>query len=578
MKRILILLASLFLLSSSAWAAGTLKVTTPNGGEEWIVGKSYAVKWSKGNAGATVKIQLLKSGKHYKWVSKKTKNDGKHTWKIPTTVVTGSAYKIKITSTTKKTVTDSSNKNFKITKVTLKLTTPNSGQKWSTGKKYTIKWNKGNAGAKVKIQLLKNGKAYKWISKSTANDGKHAWKIPSDVATASTYKIKITSYYLDLKVITDTSNRTFTITSKPKVSLSCTPSSASEKGGKFTCTVSLSKSTTKSVKVKLAYSGTATAGTDYSGHHASRTIPKGKTSTKWKLTGKTDSKTKGNETIVINVTSVTNATEKGTQKASLVLTEKNSPIPIKVTSPNGGESWTAGKTYTIKWDKGDGGAYVNIQLFLFGKGSPSNSEWISKKTKNDGNHLWKIPTTVKAASAGYSIKISSKTKKSINDTSNKTFTITGLPPPPSTFELTSSAFGNNGNIPEKYSCDNGLLIDVSPPLAISGIPDGTKKMVILMNDDNVAWDHWGLYNIPPATTLICEGCVPSGTLQGKNSFGGTGYGGPCPPSDHSYTFTLYALDQASNLGAGATNSAVYDAIKNNIIEKTTLVGCYPNCP
>ncbi len=71
MKRSLILLASLFLLSSSAWSAGTLKVTTPNGGQKWTAGKSYAVKWSKGNAGATVKIQLLKSNKHYKWVSKK---------------------------------------------------------------------------------------------------------------------------------------------------------------------------------------------------------------------------------------------------------------------------------------------------------------------------------------------------------------------------------------------------------------------------------------------------------------------------------------------------------------------------
>jgi hypothetical protein len=116
MNRILILLASLFLLSSSAWSAGTPKVITPNGGEKWTTGKSYAVKWTKGNAGATVKIQLLKSNKHYKWISKKTKNDGKHTWKIPSTVVTSSAYKIKITSTTKKTVTDSSNKNFKITK------------------------------------------------------------------------------------------------------------------------------------------------------------------------------------------------------------------------------------------------------------------------------------------------------------------------------------------------------------------------------------------------------------------------------------------------------------------------------
>ena len=109
-------MTGLFLLSSSAWSAGTLKVTTPNGGQKWTTGKSYQIKWSKGTAGAKVKIQLLKDGKDYKWISKSTKNDGKHTWKIPSTVATASTYKVKITSTTKKTVTDSSNSNFKITK------------------------------------------------------------------------------------------------------------------------------------------------------------------------------------------------------------------------------------------------------------------------------------------------------------------------------------------------------------------------------------------------------------------------------------------------------------------------------
>jgi len=184
-------LASALLLSSSAWSAGTLKVTTPNGGQKWTTGKSYAIKWTKGKAGATVKIQLLKSNKHYKWISKKTKNDGKHTWKIPSTVVTSSAYKIKITSVKNKKIFDTSNKTFKITKTggggggTLKVTTPNGGQKWTTGKTYQIKWSKGNAGAKVKILLLKNGKAHKWIAKSTKNDGKHVWKIPANIATAS---------------------------------------------------------------------------------------------------------------------------------------------------------------------------------------------------------------------------------------------------------------------------------------------------------------------------------------------------------------------------------------------------------
>jgi hypothetical protein len=101
---------------SSSLAAGTLKVTTPNGGQKWKTGKKYLVKWTHKNAGAKVKIQLLKSGKHNHWISKSTNNDGKYTWTIPATIKTGAAYKIKITSISKKTVTDTSNKNFSITK------------------------------------------------------------------------------------------------------------------------------------------------------------------------------------------------------------------------------------------------------------------------------------------------------------------------------------------------------------------------------------------------------------------------------------------------------------------------------
>ena len=60
MNRILILLASLFLVSSSAWSAGTLKVTTPNGG----IGS--AGKYAAGG------YKICKTGsKKLKWSSKK---------------------------------------------------------------------------------------------------------------------------------------------------------------------------------------------------------------------------------------------------------------------------------------------------------------------------------------------------------------------------------------------------------------------------------------------------------------------------------------------------------------------------
>ena len=126
----------------------------------------------EGNAGTYVKIQLLKLGEAYKTIKARTKNDGRHRWKIPSSVKTGSTYTIKITSKTNSAVSDSSNKVFTITKATgatgaLKLTTPNGHESWTVGKRDTITWDKGDGKGKVKIELLKSGEAYKTIKART---------------------------------------------------------------------------------------------------------------------------------------------------------------------------------------------------------------------------------------------------------------------------------------------------------------------------------------------------------------------------------------------------------------------------
>ena len=301
--------------------ANSLKVTTPNGGEKWTTGKSYAIKWKR-KKGYTVRIRLLKSGKHYKWISKKTKNDGKHIWKIPATVATGSAYKIKIIFKGNKKIFDTSNKNFKITNAdSLEVISPNGGETWKKGSVVSIKWEKGSIGGKVGVYLYKSGKRYRTITVNTANDGKESWTVPTTLATGSAYKVRVQSKTTPTN--SAFSDRNFTI-SAPIVTLSCNASSASESGGKIACTLELSSSTTKTVKIKTAYSGSATAGTDYSGNKTTHTISAGKTSTSWTLTGKSDTKTEGDETIVINVTSVTNAKESGTQRESITLTDSES--------------------------------------------------------------------------------------------------------------------------------------------------------------------------------------------------------------------------------------------------------------
>src|SRR6185369_4493327 len=95
-----------------------------------------------------------------------------------------------------------------------------------------------------------------------------------------------------------------------------------------------------------------------------------------------------------------------------------------------------------------------------------------------------------------------------------------------TLSLSSTAFADGGNIPERYTCDGERQL--SPPLLIDGVPDVTKSLALIMDDPDIpqaikqsrgidVFDHWTLYNIPPETRSLPEGAI-IGT-PGLNSAG-----------------------------------------------------------
>jgi len=198
--------------SNFAIVAGTLTVKSPNGGEKWVRGTTHALTWSSsGSPGAYVKIELMKGGVLNKIIVSSTANDGSYSWTIPSTQTAGTDYKIRITSTTYSSISDSSNSNFAIVIGTLTVTSPNGGESWKRGTTHTITWSKsGSTGSYVKIELLKGGVVNKVIASSTANDGSYSWTIPSTQTAGTDYKIRITS--TTYSSISDSSNSNFYIT------------------------------------------------------------------------------------------------------------------------------------------------------------------------------------------------------------------------------------------------------------------------------------------------------------------------------------------------------------------------------
>ncbi|MCA9366612.1 YbhB/YbcL family Raf kinase inhibitor-like protein [Candidatus Kaiserbacteria bacterium] len=156
---------------------------------------------------------------------------------------------------------------------------------------------------------------------------------------------------------------------------------------------------------------------------------------------------------------------------------------------------------------------------------------------------------------------------------------------PMSLTLTSPVFTNNGMIPSEYTCDGA---NTMPPLEISGVPEGTVSLVLVMDDPDIPtavkermgiekFDHFAVYNLSPDThTLTADNL--SGTL-GLNGRGEAVYTGPCPPpeyepTEHRYIFRLYALSGHLNFIKAPTLDELETAASGMAIANAELTGRY----
>jgi Raf kinase inhibitor-like YbhB/YbcL family protein len=142
-------------------------------------------------------------------------------------------------------------------------------------------------------------------------------------------------------------------------------------------------------------------------------------------------------------------------------------------------------------------------------------------------------------------------------------------------KITTTVFQEGGNIPSKFTCDGA---DANPPLRFEGVPAEAKSLALIVDDPDAPgglFTHWLVWNIDPKTTAVEENGAPSNSLQGKNDFGKSGYGGPCPPSGtHRYFFKIFALDRQLDLAAGSKRAQLDAQMRGHIIAQGELMGRY----
>lgn len=167
-------------------------------------------------------------------------------------------------------------------------------------------------------------------------------------------------------------------------------------------------------------------------------------------------------------------------------------------------------------------------------------------------------------------------------------------PAPQLFTLSSPAFSDDGSLPLKYA--GGALCgkdsrggNISPPLAWSNPPAGTKSFAVVMIDPDgrrgLGSVHWVTYGIPVTRMALPEGAgdpAASDMVGGKNSRGTLGYTGPCgPPVDapHHYVIDVIALDLPPGaLQAGLSRDQLLTAIAGHSLGPASLVVRYRRTP
>lgn len=171
-----------------------------------------------------------------------------------------------------------------------------------------------------------------------------------------------------------------------------------------------------------------------------------------------------------------------------------------------------------------------------------------------------------------------------------------------------------------------LSDNLSPHLAWSGAPSGTRSFAIVCMDPDVPSEaddvnqegktlpadmprvdfcHWAMVDVPAevtelATGACCQGVTPKGkqnppgpdgTRQGLNDYTNFmagdpdmagnyfGYDGPCPPWNderlHHYVFTVYALDTDKlDLPESFTGHDVVEAVEGHVLDQARITGTY----
>ncbi|MFO7966158.1 MAG: YbhB/YbcL family Raf kinase inhibitor-like protein [Archaeoglobaceae archaeon] len=132
------------------------------------------------------------------------------------------------------------------------------------------------------------------------------------------------------------------------------------------------------------------------------------------------------------------------------------------------------------------------------------------------------------------------------------------------------------SFPQEHTCDGD---NISPEIKISGIDmENAESIAVVIEDPDAPqgiFTHWVIWNIEPTDTIPAdipqqaEVNAPISAVQGENSFGNTGYSGPCPPEgeEHTYNVEVFVLSKKLDLPAESTRADFESSLTGYVSQK-----------
>ncbi len=287
---------------------------------------------------------------------------------------------------------------------TVTVTSPNGGEIWNTGTTQAVTWTSDIVG-NVRIVLLKNGVQYSLIASAVPNNGSLNWLIPAGITSGANYAIKISECANPL--VSDVSDANFTLNGGGGSIVTVT----APNGGEIwtagsTNTITWTSDVVGNVRIVLLKNGIQYA-------LIASVVPNAGTYS-WLIPAGISAGTD----YTVKISSCTNVLISDVSDANFTINGGGGSI-ITVTSPNGGEIWTAGTTNAVTWTSDVIG---NVRIVLLKNGIQYSL--IASAVPNVGTFSWVIPAGM-ASGTDFTVKISSCINPLITDVSNANFTIGG---------------------------------------------------------------------------------------------------------------------------------------------------------